>query len=94
MSGIQVDNEKERFTVSLKQSLVGASDAAYLQSLLKDLEVAEALRYINVMSSAQLCRFKWLYIQWAVKSASHVEPCICFGTSCVYGFMQPVCNCF
>ena len=44
VSGVQVDNEKERFTVSLKQSLVGASDAAYLQSLLKDLETAESLR--------------------------------------------------
>ena len=41
----QVDSEKERFTVTLKQSLVGASDAAYLQSLLQDLEFAEKLRY-------------------------------------------------
>ncbi len=41
---MQVDTGKERFTVTLKQSLVGASDAAYLQSLLKDLEYAEKLR--------------------------------------------------
>ena len=42
---MQVDTGKERFTVTLKQSLVGASDAAYLQSLLKDLEYAEMLRF-------------------------------------------------
>ena len=42
---MQVDTGKERFTVTLKQSLVGASDAAYLQSLLKDLEYAEMLRW-------------------------------------------------
>ncbi|KAL0048743.1 hypothetical protein WJX82_009925 [Trebouxia sp. C0006] len=41
---VQVDSGKERFTVTLKQSLAGASDAAYLQSLLKDLEYAEKLR--------------------------------------------------
>lgn len=41
---MQVDTVKERFTVTLKQSLVGASDAAYLQSLFQDLEFAEKLR--------------------------------------------------
>lgn len=41
---LQVDAQKERFSVTLKHSLVGASDAAYLQSLFQDLEFAEKLR--------------------------------------------------
>lgn len=44
---VQVDSAKERFTVTLKQSLVGASDAAYLQSLFHDLEFAERLRCVK-----------------------------------------------
>ena len=44
---LQVDSAKERFTVTLKQSLVGASDAAYLQSLFHDLELAEKLRCVK-----------------------------------------------
>ena len=44
---VQVDLPKERFTVTLKQSLVGASDAAYLQSLFCDLEFAEQLRWVK-----------------------------------------------
>ena len=44
---VQVDSAKERFTVTLKQSLVGASDAAYLQSLFCDLEFAEKLRWVK-----------------------------------------------
>lgn len=40
-----MDTEKERFSVTLKHSLVSSSDAAYLQSLFKDLELAEKLRY-------------------------------------------------
>lgn len=44
MAWVQADAEKERFSVSLKHSLVGASDAAYLQSLFQDLEFAEKLR--------------------------------------------------
>ena len=44
---VQVDSAKERFTVTLKQSLVGASDAAYLQSLFHDLELAEKLRCVK-----------------------------------------------
>lgn len=42
-----MDAIKERFTVTLKQSLVGASDAAYLQSLFHDLEFAEKLRCVK-----------------------------------------------
>ena len=42
--GLQVDQEKQRFLVSLKHSLVGASDAAYLKGLFQDLEFAEQLR--------------------------------------------------
>ena len=61
----QVDAVKERFTVTLKQSLVGASDAAYLQSLFHDLEFAEKLRcvkcpiqsplHLDADSSSPLC---------------------------------------
>ena len=47
---LQVDSTKERFTVTLKQSLVGASDAAYLQSLFHDLEFAEKLRCVKYLT--------------------------------------------
>ncbi len=32
---LQVDREKERFSVALKQSLCGGKDAAYLRSLFR-----------------------------------------------------------
>lgn len=50
-----MDSAKERFTVTLKQSLVGASDAAYLQSLFYDLEFAEKLRCVESQHCPSLC---------------------------------------
>lgn len=56
---MQVDTAKERFTVTLKQSLVGASDAAYLQSLFCDLELAEKLRWARIHPPLSgLCRLR------------------------------------
>jgi ribosomal protein S1 len=39
-----IDPVKHRFSVSLKQSLTGTSDADYLRSLFADLEAAERIR--------------------------------------------------
>lgn len=41
---VTVDAAKQRFTLALKQSLAGASDAAYARSLFADLEAAERIR--------------------------------------------------
>ncbi|PRW20900.1 RRP5-like protein [Chlorella sorokiniana] len=40
---VQVDRERNRFSVALKQSLCGGKDAAYLRSLFSDLEEAARL---------------------------------------------------
>ncbi|KAL4451480.1 hypothetical protein ABPG75_007142 [Micractinium tetrahymenae] len=40
---VQLEREKERFSVALKQSLCGSRDAALLQSYFSDMEAVEAL---------------------------------------------------
>ncbi|MEW5309980.1 MAG: hypothetical protein WDW38_001818 [Sanguina aurantia] len=42
---VQVDEKTQRFGVTLRPTLTGSSDAAYLHGLLRDLELAEELRH-------------------------------------------------
>ena len=53
LPGPQVDAQRQRFSVALKQSLCGSRDAAYLQSLFRcarSLQPAAARTYKEVAS--------------------------------------------